>query len=217
MKFTPPDTCLEDYEKRRGAFLKDLIAFTPNVSVRAKEFRRCGAMSLRISSHLPPRENSKAENPVALPPGFDKLCTKPWPTGSLTCTNTMGIVRVARVTAVTPGVVETKITSGCHSTSSFAEGLHQLSVIRPAVVDLNRATIHPSQILKRTLERFDARLSFWIASDEPPISTLMRRIRTGCCARAASGQAAALPIPTMNARRFVGPTGIRFPPVDSSP
>jgi hypothetical protein len=40
MKFTPPDTCLEDYEKRRGAFLKDLIAFTPNVSVRAKEFRR---------------------------------------------------------------------------------------------------------------------------------------------------------------------------------
>ncbi len=40
MKFTPPDTCLEDYEKRRGAFLKDLIAFTPNVSVRAKEFRQ---------------------------------------------------------------------------------------------------------------------------------------------------------------------------------
>ena len=40
MKFAPPDTCLEDYEKRRRAFLKDLIAFTPNVSVRAKEFRR---------------------------------------------------------------------------------------------------------------------------------------------------------------------------------
>jgi len=40
MKFTPPDTCLEDYEKRRAAFLKDLIAITPNVSARAKEFRR---------------------------------------------------------------------------------------------------------------------------------------------------------------------------------
>jgi hypothetical protein len=40
MKFTPPDTCLEDYEKRRRAFLKELIASTPNVSVRAKEFRR---------------------------------------------------------------------------------------------------------------------------------------------------------------------------------
>jgi hypothetical protein len=40
MKFPPPDTCLEDYEKRRRAFLKELIASTPNVSVRAKEFRR---------------------------------------------------------------------------------------------------------------------------------------------------------------------------------
>jgi UDP-N-acetylglucosamine pyrophosphorylase len=40
MKFAQPDTCLEDYEKRRGAFLKDLIASTPNVSLRAKEFRR---------------------------------------------------------------------------------------------------------------------------------------------------------------------------------
>jgi hypothetical protein len=39
MKFAA-DTCLEDYEKRRRAFLKELIASTPNVSVRAKEFRR---------------------------------------------------------------------------------------------------------------------------------------------------------------------------------
>jgi hypothetical protein len=28
-KFAPPDTCLEDYEKRRSAFLKKLIASTP--------------------------------------------------------------------------------------------------------------------------------------------------------------------------------------------
>jgi len=40
MKFVPPDTCLEDYQKRRKAFLKELIASTPNVSMRAKEFRR---------------------------------------------------------------------------------------------------------------------------------------------------------------------------------
>jgi hypothetical protein len=40
MKFAPPYSCLEDYEKRRRAFLKELIASTPNVSVRAKEFRR---------------------------------------------------------------------------------------------------------------------------------------------------------------------------------
>jgi len=40
MKFVPPDTCLEDYQKGRKAFLKELIASTPNVSMRAKEFRR---------------------------------------------------------------------------------------------------------------------------------------------------------------------------------
>ena len=40
MKFVPPDICLKDYKERRGAFLKELIASTPNVSVRAKEFRR---------------------------------------------------------------------------------------------------------------------------------------------------------------------------------
>jgi hypothetical protein len=40
MKFVPPDTCLKDYKERRGVFLKELIASTPNVSVRAKEFRR---------------------------------------------------------------------------------------------------------------------------------------------------------------------------------
>ena len=40
MKFALPDTSLEDYEKRRGAFLKELIASTRNVNLRAKEFRR---------------------------------------------------------------------------------------------------------------------------------------------------------------------------------
>jgi hypothetical protein len=40
MNFVPPDTCLQDYKTRRRAFLNELIASTPNVSVRAKEFRR---------------------------------------------------------------------------------------------------------------------------------------------------------------------------------
>ena len=39
MKFIPSETCLEHYKERRNAFLKELIATTPNVSVRAKEFR----------------------------------------------------------------------------------------------------------------------------------------------------------------------------------
>ena len=40
MNFVPPDTCLQDYKKGRSAFLKNLVASTPNVSTRAKEFRR---------------------------------------------------------------------------------------------------------------------------------------------------------------------------------
>ena len=40
MKFAPPDTSLKDYKTRRSAFLEEVIALTPNVSTRAKEFRR---------------------------------------------------------------------------------------------------------------------------------------------------------------------------------
>jgi hypothetical protein len=40
MKFIPPDPCVRDYKKRRSAFLDELIASTPNVSLRAREFRR---------------------------------------------------------------------------------------------------------------------------------------------------------------------------------
>ena len=40
MKFVASDTCVKAYQKRRREFLEELIASTPNVSVRAKEFRR---------------------------------------------------------------------------------------------------------------------------------------------------------------------------------
>ena len=40
MKFVSSDIYSEDYRKRRSAFLKELIASTSNVSMRAKEFRR---------------------------------------------------------------------------------------------------------------------------------------------------------------------------------
>jgi hypothetical protein len=40
MKFVSPDTRCNDYKKRRSAFLMELIALTPNVSLRAQEFRR---------------------------------------------------------------------------------------------------------------------------------------------------------------------------------
>jgi len=39
-KFIPSDTCLDDCKMRRSSFLKELIASTPNVNLRAREFRR---------------------------------------------------------------------------------------------------------------------------------------------------------------------------------
>jgi hypothetical protein len=54
MKFVPPDTRLKGYKKRRSAFLEELIASTPNVSVRAREFRRW------IDENSPHSDNDEA-------------------------------------------------------------------------------------------------------------------------------------------------------------
>ena len=54
MKVVPPDSCIKDYKKRRSAFLDELIASTPNVSARAKEFRRW------IDENSPHSDNDEA-------------------------------------------------------------------------------------------------------------------------------------------------------------
>jgi len=54
MNFVPPDSCLKDYKKRRSAFLRHLIASTPNLSLRAKEFRRW------IDENSPKSDNDEA-------------------------------------------------------------------------------------------------------------------------------------------------------------
>jgi hypothetical protein len=55
IQFVPSDACLKDYKKRRSTFLKELIALTPNVSVRAKEFRRW------IDENSPHSDNDKVD------------------------------------------------------------------------------------------------------------------------------------------------------------
>src|SRR6516164_7744920 len=54
-----------------------------------------GAISLRSSSHFPLIPNSAVMNPVAFPPGRDRLWTKPEPTGPEVATNTTGVARLA--------------------------------------------------------------------------------------------------------------------------
>jgi hypothetical protein len=79
-----------------------------------------GAICLRTSTHLVPSENSNTEKPVMFAPGRDKLATKPWPSGSVTVRNTIGMERVACRRPLADGVEWATNTSGCSPTSSFA-------------------------------------------------------------------------------------------------
>ena len=71
-----------------------------------------GAASFSISSHLPAKLCSKMVKPVMLPPGLARLATKPSLTGSVTITNTIGVVRVRRCIAASGGAPVVTITSG---------------------------------------------------------------------------------------------------------
>src|SRR6266487_2621223 len=82
--------------------------------------RTLGAKSLSISSHFPLIDGSKLANPVIFPPGREKLETNPLPTGSATFVNTVGMLRVSRRMAATPGLVLTKMRSGFRATISLA-------------------------------------------------------------------------------------------------
>src|SRR6266436_3284012 len=96
-----------------------------------------GAISLSSSSHLPVIVGSITVNPVALPPGWAKLSTKPLPTGSATITKTMGMERVCcSIDAVR---------------DEFLRGsLPRLRVIErtPPCVDADIAAFRPPKLLK---------------------------------------------------------------------
>jgi hypothetical protein len=77
-----------------------------------------GAISLSSSSNFPLVLNSYPVNPVALPPGRDKLWTNPLPTGSIVVTNTIGTVRLACCTTPTIEPALTRTTSGAAATNS---------------------------------------------------------------------------------------------------
>jgi hypothetical protein len=69
---------------------------------------------------LPAISELKSLKPVMLPPGRARLSTKPWPIGSVTIVNTMGIVLVFRRNATTEGLDCASSTSQPSSTSSVA-------------------------------------------------------------------------------------------------
>src|SRR5260370_30813514 len=95
----------------RGAF-----AGWNNTAVRAAG----GLIRASMLSHLLAIGGSKSVKPVMLPPGREILATKPWPTGSVTLTHTIGIVLGCRCIAATHGGPFANRKSGPSATSSVA-------------------------------------------------------------------------------------------------
>ena len=75
----------------------------------------------------------------------------------------------------------------------LCKSLHQLNIgRRPAIVASDGTALRPAEFLETLAERCDPGASFPVALGIA-ISTPIRRMRSRCCARAASGHAAAAP------------------------
>ena len=165
-----------------------------------------GAICLSSSSHFPLMPYSNCVKPVALPPGRARLSTKPAPTGSGTIANTIGTVRVACSNGPTAEPPVARMTSGASATNSAAclrSARRRPAVAQRVSIRTLRPMVQPN-CCRLLQERRDAGLQFRIVRGCGPTSTPMRRIRSPCCARAASGHAtAAPPRSVMNSRRFI--------------
>ena len=111
-----------------------------------------------------------------------KLGTRPWPTGSDTATNTIGIVRVAFWSSVNARTPSASMASGCRPTTSAAKVRARSA--RPALLCTSMWTLRPS--LQPRLCN-SSRKATGAVSQFP--TTPMLRILLGCCATAASGAA----------------------------
>ncbi len=175
-----------------------------------------GSASLRSCIHFPPIELSKLLNPVMLPPGRDKLCTKPDSTGSEMFTNMIGITLVPFLSAAAVGVERATNTSGLSMTNSRANASARAALL-PAKRTSTRMlcpSIQPSSVSPCR----NAANSTWPAASSSAKDTSIPtcRTRSAGCARPARGQAigqpavATLPTPAMNSRRFIRPPRRRW-------
>ena len=162
------------------------------------------AISLSSSSHFALRPYSNEMKPVALPPGRAKLSTKPAPTGSGTCANTIGTPRIDCSKGPTIALPVAMMTSGVNAANS-ATYLRALSAL-PAVHRASIRTLLPSTQPNCCKPRRNAVMRACPSASSPVISTTIRRTRSPCCARAASGHPAAAP--PSNVKEFAAPHSI---------
>ena len=165
--------------------------------------RRPGTTSRKSSSRLPGRSADWFDRPVTLPPGRARLATRPVPTGSATDPKTIGMTDVACFAAMTAAVPPVTITLTFSRTNSAT--ISGKRSLRPSPQRYSIATVRPS-IQPSSRRRCTKAAVHWLMADEVsgPRNPMVGSF--GCCARAASGQAAvAPPRSVMNSRRFIRP------------
>jgi len=143
-----------------------------------------------------------------LPPGAARLFTKPEPTGSKFCRKIIGIVCVSCMTAAVTGVEMTTITLGSNATSSLARAF--IASTEPPAHRFSIRTLRPS-VHPNACSPWTSAALFRSPSESPATSDrnmATRGRRAGCCARAASGHAAAPPSSVMKSRRLRSDEGL---------
>ena len=167
---------------RHGRHVESMAGAVRGLNIKLMR-ATCGAHSLRSSIHLPPSDPSASTNPVMLPPGRDRLETKPLPIGSETFTNTIGISRVSRCSTAATQVVAATITSSCSPTSSLANActLSRSPAPQRCSIWMVRPDIHP-----RLRSASVNAVTFRSVRGSPPPAHIapIRRTRSGCCAGA---------------------------------
>src|SRR5262249_22348374 len=158
-----------------------------------------GSNSRMRSICLEASSSAKLVSPVTLPPGCERLFTKPNPTGSAPDAMTTGIVLVALAIARLAGNGAETMMFGLSATSSAARaGSFSRS---PSANRYSRRTLRPSTWPRLRRPSRNASISRFKMPAAPALRKPMSA-DDDCCARAASGHVAAPPNSVMNARRF---------------
>src|SRR5262249_10916423 len=163
--------------------------------------RRLGTISRNSSSLLPARSICTFDKPVTLPPGRERLVTRPAATGSVPKATTIGMVDVACFTgaaALSAGTM-TSTLRRTNSAATSAKRSGRPSAQRYLIVTV-RPSIQPSSPKRRTKASVHGRQTDAAAAPRRPMVGTF----PGCCAVAASGHAAAAPPSSvMTLRRFI--------------
>jgi hypothetical protein len=133
------------------------------------------------------------------PPGRARLATRPLPTGSPALAKTIGIVVVACLAASGARVPAATITSTLRRTNSAASSGRRSS--RFSACLSSRTMLLPSIQPNSRSASTKADRSSGVA--KPALKRAILNTFSGCCARAASGHAIALPASAMNSRLFM--------------